>query len=54
MSSYHVRRLPVQDENGTVVGWVTLSDVARQLLVETEAIRSALDELSIKPGQPAG
>jgi CBS domain-containing protein len=54
MSSYHVRRLPVQDENGTVVGWVTLSDVARQLLLETEAIRAALDELSVNPGQPAG
>ena len=53
MSSYHVRRLPVQDENGTVVGWITLSDVARQLLLETEAIRSALDELSVNPGQPA-
>jgi CBS domain-containing protein len=54
MSSYHVRRLPVQDENGTVVGWITLSDVARQLLLETEAIRSALDELSVSPGQPTG
>lgn len=54
MSSYHVRRLPVRDENGTVVGWITLSDVARQLLLETEAIRSALDELSVNPGQPAG
>jgi len=46
MSSYHVRRLPVQDEAGTVVGWVTLSDIARRLLLETEAVRAALDELS--------
>jgi CBS domain-containing protein len=46
MSSYHVRRLPVQDEAGTVIGWVTLSDIARRLLLETETVRAALSELS--------
>src|SRR3954449_5112776 len=46
MSSYHVRRLPVQDEAGTVVGWVTLSDIARRLLLETQTVRTALSELS--------
>src|SRR5919107_483323 len=46
MSSYHVRRLPVQDEAGTVVGWVTLSDIARRLLLDTETVRTALSELS--------
>jgi CBS domain-containing protein len=46
MSSYHVRRLPVQDEAGAVVGWVTLSDIARRLLLETETVRTALNELS--------
>ena len=46
MSSYHVRRLPVQDETGTVIGWITLSDIARRLLLETGAVRSALGELS--------
>lgn len=46
MSSYHVRRLPVQDETGAVLGWITLSDIARRLLLETEAVRSALGELS--------
>ena len=46
MSSYHVRRLPVQDEAGTVIGWVTLSDIARRLLLETETVRAALNELS--------
>ena len=46
MSSYHVRRLPVQDEAGMVVGWVTLSDIARRLLLETETVRTALNELS--------
>jgi CBS domain-containing protein len=46
MSSYHVRRLPVQDEAGIVVGWVTLSDIARRLLLETDTVRAALHELS--------
>ena len=46
MSSYHVRRLPVQDEAGIVVGWVTLSDIARRLLLETDTVRAALAELS--------
>ncbi|MGD9613988.1 MAG: CBS domain-containing protein [Alphaproteobacteria bacterium] len=46
MSSYHVRRLPVQDEAGTVIGWVTLSDIARRLLLETGTVRTALGELS--------
>jgi len=46
MSSRHVRRLPVQDESGAVVGWVTLSDIARRLLLETETVRTALNELS--------
>lgn len=46
MSSYHVRRLPVQDEAGVVVGWVTLSDIAHRLLLETDTVRAALNELS--------
>jgi CBS domain-containing protein len=50
MSSYHVRRLPVQDEAGMVVGWVTLSDIARRLLLETETVRAALNELSESGG----
>jgi CBS domain-containing protein len=46
MSSYHVRRLPVQDEARAVVGWVTLSDIARRLLLDTDTVRTALGELS--------
>jgi CBS domain-containing protein len=53
MSSYHVRRLPVQDEAGTVVGWVTLSDIARRLLLDTETVRTALNELSEAGAQAA-
>ena len=59
MSSYHVRRLPVQDEAGAVIGWVTLSDIARRLLLDTDTVRTALGELSAvgggspQPEQPA-
>lgn len=46
MGAYHVRRLPVLDEGGQVVGWLTLSDVSRRLLLDTGTIRDALGELS--------
>lgn len=46
MGAYHVRRLPVLDEANQVVGWLTLSDVSRRLLLETDTIRNALGELS--------
>ncbi|MDR6774669.1 CBS domain-containing protein [Azospirillum sp. BE72] len=46
MGAYHVRRLPVLDEANQVVGWLTLSDVSRRLLLETNTIRNALGELS--------
>ncbi|WP_247884070.1 CBS domain-containing protein [Azospirillum sp. B21] len=46
MGAYHVRRLPVLDEAKQVVGWLTLSDVSRRLLLETDTIRNALGELS--------
>ena len=31
---------------GQVVGWLTLSDISRRLLLETGTIRDALGELS--------
>lgn len=46
MGAYHVRRLPVVDAERVVVGWITLTDIARRALVETEAIAKALDTLS--------
>jgi CBS domain-containing protein len=53
MSSYHVRRLPVQDAAGVVIGWLTLSDIARRLLLDTETVRAALAELSETGAEPA-
>ena len=53
MGSYHVRRLPVLNDEGIVTGWVTLSDISRRLLLETGTVRAALDEL-ISVASPAG
>ncbi len=46
MASHHVRRLLVQDEQGRVVGWVTMADVSRKLLVESRLMQSALQDLT--------
>jgi CBS domain-containing protein len=46
MASQNVRRLPVMDESQRVVGWITLSDLSRRLLVENEIVQSALKELT--------
>lgn len=45
MAAYHVRRLPVV-EDGAVLGWVTLSDISRRLLLETGAVQEALGQLT--------
>lgn len=42
----YVRRLPVVDPSGTVVGWLTLADISRHLLVEDSALQSALQALT--------
>jgi CBS domain-containing protein len=47
MASYHVRRLPVGDAAGRIVGWVTLSDVSCYLLVKSEVVIAALSDLSL-------
>ena len=50
MAANHVRRLPVRvGDDGAVVGWVTLSDVSRRLLVGSAALQSALREMT-EPG----
>ena len=46
MAAHHVRRLPVRDAAGRVVGWVTLADLARQLLVGSDALQTALRSLA--------
>ena len=45
MASHNIRRLPVTAEE-RVVGWLTLSDLSRRLLVESEVVQSGLRELT--------
>lgn len=50
MGARNVRRLPVQDGEGRVVGWVTLADLSRRLLLDSRVMQGALEELSSAPG----
>jgi CBS domain-containing protein len=45
MAVNHVRRLAVRRGDSPLVGWITLSDVSRKLLLDTEAIPKALREV---------
>ena len=43
MAANHVRRMPVQDpETSMIVGWVTLADISRMLLVGSGDLQQAL------------
>ena len=46
MASQNVRRLPVLDETQRVVGWLTLSDVSRHLLIESDVVQNALRDIT--------
>lgn len=46
MTAQNLRRLAVQDAQGKVVGWLTLADVARRLLVEDARLQQALRGLT--------
>ncbi len=46
MAAHSVRRLAVRDARGAVVGWLTLADLARNLLVGDEALQRALTTMS--------
>ena len=37
---------PVRDDGGRVIGWLTLGDVARHLLVESGSVQVVLRELT--------
>ena len=54
MASHNMRRLPVLDAD-RVVGWITLSDVSRRLLVDSEVVQNGLldltDRLTTDPAQ---
>ena len=46
MAANHVRRLPVMDDRGAVCGWVTLADISRKLLVESQDLQGALSRIT--------
>ena len=46
MAANHIRRLPVVDGADTVIGWVTLADIARRMLVEDAGLQKTLQELT--------
>ena len=46
MASQNLRRLPVVDEAQRVIGWLTLSDLSRHLLVGSEVVQTALHDMT--------
>ena len=46
MATNHIRRMPVRDTAGTVVGWITMADLSRRLLVDSTTLQAALLELT--------
>lgn len=46
MAAQSVRRVPVLDDSRHVVGWLTLSDLSRHLLVKSEVVQTALHKLT--------
>ena len=46
MGARNIRRLPVLDANGVVVGLVTLADLSRPMLLNSELVQRAVRELS--------
>ena len=52
MAAHNVRRLPVRDAAGRVVGWLTLADLSRRLLLDSGSLQAALREVT-EGGDPA-
>ncbi|WP_428395594.1 CBS domain-containing protein [Lichenicoccus sp.] len=46
MAANHIRRMPVRGDDEHVVGWITLADLSRRLLVENAALQDALREMT--------
>ena len=46
MAANHIRRLAVRNEGGKVVGWVTLADLSRKLLLDSRVVQDGLAEIS--------
>ncbi len=46
MAANHVRRMPVRNGRGRVVGWITLADLSRKLLIDSQALQTFMQELT--------
>lgn len=47
MAANQVRRMPVQDpESSMIIGWITLADISRTLLVGSTGLQQALREMT--------
>lgn len=47
MAANHVRRMPVQNaDTNLIVGWITLADISRALLVGSTGLQQALREMT--------
>lgn len=46
MAANHIRRMPACNARGRVVGWITLADLSRKLLVESAALQNFMQELT--------
>ncbi len=49
MAAHHIRRLAVRDAEGRVLGWITMSDLARHLLVDSGPVQEALRGITEEP-----
>ena len=52
MASHNIRRLPVTEAGDRIVGWLTLSDLSRRLLVDSEVVQSGLRDLTDRLDAP--
>ncbi|MFL6798711.1 MAG: CBS domain-containing protein [Xanthobacteraceae bacterium] len=46
MAANQIRRMPVHDATGRVTGWVTLADLSRKLLIDSQTLQTALLEVT--------
>lgn len=51
MASHNIRRLPVTGDD-RIIGWLTLSDVSRRLLVDSEVVQNGLRDLTDRLDAP--
>lgn len=50
MAANQIRRMPVRDAAGRIGGWITLADLARNLLVGSDALQGALRAITEPEG----